>query len=114
MTTARRGAEPWDENERWMIEAPAEPEAFGADDGDWGGYGGGWSGSTSVAQPSAAPPPAPMGGARADYTRYRALSALPGAAGQTASEAATGESGRRMSEELRDMRETDREQSGAA
>ena len=60
-----------------MIEAPAEPEAFGADDGDWGGYGGGWSGSTSVAQPSAAPPSAPMGGARADYTRYRALSALP-------------------------------------
>jgi Ca-activated chloride channel family protein len=117
VTTARRGADPWvvDETERWRIDAPAEPEAFGMEDGEWGGYGsgGGWTDSTTVAQPAAvSPPPAPMGGARADYARYHALSVLPGSAGQTSGDEASGEAGRRMSEELRDMRETDRQQSG--
>ncbi|MBI5501655.1 MAG: VWA domain-containing protein [Deltaproteobacteria bacterium] len=111
VTTARRGQQPWvvDEVQQWQY-APAEPEAFGGDDGDWGGYGGGWADSATVAAPSAAPPAMPMGGARADYERYRALSALPGTAGQTGTEAAEGETGRRMSEELRDMREADRQE----
>jgi hypothetical protein len=56
--------------------------------------------------PSAAAPMA------ADYERYHALSTVTRSAGQTSGEAASGDDGRRMSEQLRDMREADHQQTG--
>jgi Ca-activated chloride channel family protein len=64
--------------------------------------GGGWT----VATPAAAAPMA------ADYDRYQALSTVTRSAGQTSGESASGDEGRRMSEELRDMREAERQQTG--
>jgi Ca-activated chloride channel family protein len=99
----------------WNDEIPVEQQNWRGQpvdmameaEGDMGGFGGSY-GPTTTAMPSAAPPSAP------DYERYHALSALPQAAGSTSGEAATGNAGRRMSEELRDMREADRVESGAA
>jgi Ca-activated chloride channel family protein len=90
------------EEPAWMDEA-AGPR--GGDDGF--GWGGGGQPTTT------AMPAAPAAAARADYERYQALSALPGVAGSTGAEAASGESGRRLSEQLRDMRESDRVASSA-
>jgi len=86
---------------------PPEPAWLGVEDG--AGFApprGGWSSPGATAAPAAAPPLA------ADYERYRALSAVTRSAGQTSGEAAAGETGRRMSEELRGMREAAREQTG--
>jgi len=98
----------------WNQQIPVEEQAWRApmggmfvDEAGAGSYGGN-GGPTTVAMPSPAAPPSP------DYERYHALSALPQAAGSTSGEAASGVAGRRMSEELRDMREADRVESGAA
>jgi Ca-activated chloride channel family protein len=92
------------EEPMWMDEA-AGPRGGDFDDGS--GWGGGGQPTTT------AMPAAPAAAARADYERYQALSALPGVAGSTGAEAASGESGRRLSEQLRDMRESDRVTSSA-
>ena len=68
--------------------------------------GGGWSSPGTAAAPAAAAPIA------ADYERYHALSTVTRSAGQTSGSAASGDDGRRMSEQLREMREADRQQTG--
>ena len=87
---------------------PAEP-ALGAFDmaaSEESLGGGGWS------SPGTAAAPAPAAPIAADYERYHALSTVTRSAGQTSGSAATGDDGRRMSEQLRGMREADRQQTG--
>ncbi|MBN2204223.1 MAG: VWA domain-containing protein [Thermoleophilia bacterium] len=90
--------------------SPGEPAWLGIDDlaaaDEPMGGGGGWSSSGATAVPAEAAPIA------ADYERYHALSTVTRSAGQTSGAAASGDDGRRMSEELRGMREADRQQTG--
>jgi Ca-activated chloride channel family protein len=96
----------------WRGDIPMEEQAWRAPmggtfaDGDEAAFGFGGPATTAMPSPAAPPPP--------DYERYQALSVLPQAAGSTSGQTATGNAGRRMSEELRGMREADRVESGAA
>lgn len=99
----------WRDDEQGRWNPPPEPAWFGVNDiaaAEQPMGGGGWS------SPGTAPAPAAAAPIAADYERYRALSTVTRSAGQTSGEAASGDDGRRMSEELRGMREAEREQTG--
>jgi Ca-activated chloride channel family protein len=89
----------FEEGEEWGVRGGAADESRGG----WGPR------PTTTAMP--APPASAPAEVQAEYMGYQDLAALPAAAGRTSSEATAGESGRRMSERLRDMREANREQS---
>jgi len=88
---------------------------FGADEERWDGPmgGGGFGDGQTWGGPRPETTAMPASPAPAEVAQYQALSALSRSAGSTSADAASGESGRRMSEQLRDMREADHQQTGA-